>query len=137
MHISRLDYGNAVLCGILILTVACLQRVQSRAAVLITSTNRSDHITPTLKEFHCLLIEYRIKCKILLSVYKVINGLAPSYLSDLSVIYLPDPFLRSKENNLLTVSRSRTVTYGTVCFKSAASRVWNVLPVRCAQARRI
>ena len=40
-------------------------------------------IFSTLVELHWLPIRYRIVFKILLSVYKFLNAMAPSYLSDL------------------------------------------------------
>ena len=37
---------------------------------------------PFLASLHCLLIQQRIKFKLLLLVYKCLNGIGPSYLSD-------------------------------------------------------
>ena len=60
-----------------------LQKVQNAAARLTCNVGRFDHIIPSLYRLHWLSINYRIKFKILLFVYKALNGIAPSYISDL------------------------------------------------------
>ena len=60
-----------------------LQYAQNAAARLIKLSRKYDHITPHLMELHWLPIEYRIQFKIILLNYKALNGLAPSYVSDL------------------------------------------------------
>ena len=56
-----------------------LQRLQHRAARLITHTKKHDHITPVMRSFHWLPVRSRIIFKILLLVYKSLYGLAPAY----------------------------------------------------------
>ena len=53
------------------------------------------YITPVLFELHWLPVEYRITYKILLLSDKALNGLAPSYLTDLLRVYEPTRQLRS------------------------------------------
>ena len=52
-------------------------------------SRKADHITPLLIELHWLPVEQRINFKISLFTYKIINGLAPMYLSELLVPYVP------------------------------------------------
>ena len=52
-------------------------------------SRKADHITPLLIELHWLPVEQRIIFKILLFMYKIVNGLAPMYLSQLLVPYVP------------------------------------------------
>ena len=74
--------------------------MQNTAARIITQTGKFQHITPVLVEFHWLPVSYRIVFKILLTVYKSLNGQAPCYLQ-----------------NLLKYSRhSRTLRSGTMEF---------------------
>ena len=47
------------------------------------------HITPILEGFHWLPVEQRVIFKILLITYKVLNNLAPAYLSELVKQYVP------------------------------------------------
>ena len=50
-----------------------------------------------MKALHILPVQYRIKYKICLTVFKILNGLSPDYLKDkvTSVIPLDYSFLRS------------------------------------------
>ena len=72
-----------------------------------------EHITPILIDLHWLpynqftLVEYRITYKILLLVYKAINGLSPSYISNLLSFCTSSYSLRSCSNKLLQVPRSK------------------------------
>ena len=52
-------------------------------------------------ELHWLPVEQRITFKILLFVFKYLNGLAPFYLSDLISTYVPSRSLRSASLSLL------------------------------------
>ena len=60
-----------------------------------------EHITPSLIDLDWLPVEYRIIYKILFLVYKAINGLAPSYISNLLSFYSSSNSLRSCSNKLL------------------------------------
>ena len=60
-----------------------LQLVQNAAARLLTNTNRREHITPVLNSLHWFSVPYRIDFKLLMFVFKALNGLAPLYLSEL------------------------------------------------------
>ena len=105
--ISQLDYSNAVYYGLPSYLILSLQRVENIAARLISCTHKYDHITPVLIELHWLPIEHRLKFKILLHVFKVINGLFPTYLTDLITHQpVPSSSLRSTDFNLLFVLRT-------------------------------
>jgi len=58
--LSRLDYGNAVLVGLLAYLYNRLQSVYNAAARSIACLRRSDHITDTLASFHWLKVPERI-----------------------------------------------------------------------------
>jgi len=62
-----------------------LQSVQNTAARTVTRTRKFEHITPILKKLHWLPVHYRIVYKILLLVYKALNGAAPRHISDLII----------------------------------------------------
>ncbi|XP_075311202.1 protein unc-13 homolog B isoform X3 [Odontesthes bonariensis] len=72
-----------------------LQLVQNAAARLLTNTNRRVHVTPVLNSLHWLPELYRIDFKLLMFVFKALNGLAPSYLSELLTVRNPGRALRS------------------------------------------
>ena len=96
---------------------------------LISCSHKYDHITPVLIELHWLPIEYRLKFKILLHVFKVINNdLSPTYLTDL-ITHQPVPSrsLRSTDSNLLFVPRTFSA-FGDRCFSACGPSLWNALP---------
>ena len=80
---TRLDYCNCLLYGAAKHHLNHLQLIQNTAARIVTRTKRECHIRPVLKSLHWLPIDFRIIFKILLITFKAINGLAPSYISDL------------------------------------------------------
>ena len=80
---SRLDLNNALLAGLSGDTVAKLQKCQNK----VIRTRIMDHITPVLMNLHCLPVEQRIQYKLLIQVYKALNGLAPEYITDLLKAY--------------------------------------------------
>jgi len=80
--------------------------VQNSAARLLTATSRYDHVTPLLRSLHWLPVSARIDFKILLLVFKVLNGLEPLYLSELLEPYIPNRNLRSAKKKLLVVPKN-------------------------------
>ena len=126
---SRLDYCNALYAGLSASSLSRLQLVQNAAARLLTKTRRREHITPVLAALHWLPIRYRVDFKILLFVFKALHGLAPSYLSDLLNVNAPSRSLRSVEQALLIVPRSRLKTRGDRAFAVMGPKLWNDLPL--------
>ena len=126
---SRLDYCNALFHGIPQKLMYRLTKIQNTAVRIITLCKSDDNITPHLKTLHWLPVPLRIKFKLLLLCYKIINNIAPSYLTDLlTPLELPHD-LRSISNGKLKVPRSRTVSYGDRAFSVAAPQLWNELPL--------
>ena len=60
-----------------------------------------EHITPILNSLHWLPVVNHIKFKILLLVFKIKHGFAPTYLSDLLQPMIPSRSLRSSIKNML------------------------------------
>ena len=83
MITSKLDYCNAILCGLPNCDLNRLHSVQKLAARLITGIRKYDHITLLLKQLHRLPVKRRIEYKIVLLVFKCLRGTAPEYLSEL------------------------------------------------------
>ncbi|MCG8431411.1 MAG: reverse transcriptase family protein, partial [Candidatus Omnitrophica bacterium] len=124
---SRLDHCNSLLIGIDDKVLGKLQKVQNLAARIITRSKKYDHITPVLRSLHWLPVCRRVQFKVLLLVFKALNGLSPSYISDLLPLYVPGRSLRSADKGLLRVPRYRLETYGGRSFTVQACRLWNRL----------
>ena len=98
---SKLDYCNALFYGLPKYQLHRLQYVQNTAARVVLQMSRFQHITPILCELHWLPIQYCIIFKILLLVYKALNGTSPSYLAQ-KLHYRSHPrSLSSVSNELL------------------------------------
>ena len=131
---TNLDYCNAILHGLPKALLNRLQLVQNRAARIVTFTKKYEHITPILIDLHWLPVEYRITYKILLLVYKAINGLSPSYISNLLSFCTSSYSLRSCSNKLLQVPRSKLKSYGDRRFSIAGPKLWNSIPASLRNA---
>ena len=126
---SRLDACNSLLFGLPDNLINKIQRVQNIAARLILRVPRHEHITPLLYRLHWLPIRQRIAFKILLLTYKVINCMAPDFISELVQLHVPSRVLRSASEQRLEITiRSSTKFYGDRSFASAAPHLWNGLP---------
>ena len=106
-----------------------IQLIQNAAARLLTRTNRRCHITPVLASLHWLPIRFRVDFKVLVLTYRALHGQAPNYLSDLVSHYLPKRALRSAEQGLLIVPKTKRRTKGDRAFQFVAPSLWNALPL--------
>ena len=103
---------------------------------LFTGHKKSAHITPILHRLHWLPIQFRIQYKIILLTFKALHGSAPIYLQTLLQFRNVRPGLRSSDK-LLSVPRSRLVSYGDRAFSNIAPRLWNRLPVDLRETENI
>ena len=134
---SKLDYCNALLIGLPKYQIDRLQSVLNTAARIITFTCKYDHITPVLVRLHWLPVSYRIRFKVLLLTYKALNDLSPEYISELLNKPKYTRNLRSQSQHLLSVPKSRTVTYGDRAFSVCAPKLWNELPFQLRMSSNI
>ena len=131
---QKLDYCNSLLGNVSSRNLGRLQRIQNACARLIMRKSKFDHITPLLRELHWLPIDKRIKFKIMLLTYKCINGLAPSYLSDLLHHHQINRTLRSNTQHLLVIPPTKLKTFGDRAFSIIAPTLWNSLPINIKMA---
>lgn len=109
-----------------------LQRIQNAAARLVCQQNSYSHITPLLFNLHWLPVKFRIIFKILLITFKVLKGLASTYLAFLISIKSPSRYnLKSSRDNLPLryPKKLSKVTLGDRSFTYAALKLWNMLPL--------
>ena len=72
--------------------------------------------------------------KLLLYVFKSLNGMAPVYLSNCFKLHVPKRNLRSSKDRLrLDYPRTR-VQAGDKSFTVCASKLWNNIPVHIRQS---
>ncbi len=126
---SHLDYCNYLDIGLTQSTLYRLQMVQNAAARFLTGTKKRDHITSVLASLHWLPIKLRVDFKILLFAYKALHNSALDYISDLTKPYKASRSLRSSDQLLLSVPRSRCKTKGDRDFSVVAPKLWNGLPL--------
>ena len=72
--ISRIDYCNRPLYGVVATNLSKLQRVQNVAVLLVFSLPRHEHITSSFIRLHWLPIKLRINFKIAMLYFKCIYG---------------------------------------------------------------
>ncbi len=79
-------------------------------------------------------VTFWIDFKVLLLVYKSLNGLGPKYITDMLTEYKPNRPLRSLGSSPLEIPRVHT-KQGESAFSYYAARSWNQLPeeIRCAK----
>ena len=78
--ISHLDYCNALCHGLPDCLLNQLQRMQNTATRLVSCIRKSAHITPVLMKLHWLPVQHRVKFRILMQVFKILNRQSPSWL---------------------------------------------------------
>ena len=119
--VCKLDYCNSLYYGVNKYLLNQLQLIQNAAAKAIVGLYKFDHLGDTLQELHWLPIIYRIDFKILLIVFKCLNGMGPDYLcSMLNFAHF---------NHSIYLVEPRTFSsFGDRSFQKIAPKLWNELP---------
>ena len=78
--------------------ISKLKVAQNNAARVVLKKRKREHASPLLAKLHWLPVERRITYKLTTLCYKCLNGLAPSYLSELLIPYVTSRRLRSSSD---------------------------------------
>ena len=129
---SRLDYCNSLFFNVSRENINKLQKVQNAAARLVVRKRKRQSIAGSIAKLHWLRVESRIIFKILLLVYKGIQGTSSKniWLDFKSHNCRPEEFL------MLKTSFCKT-KYGKRMFKYHAPRLWNALPLHIRTEEKI
>ena len=121
---TRLDYCNSLFYNMSKMNLQKLQKVQNAAARLVVMKRKRESISSAIRQLHWLRVESRIIFKILLLVYKGIQGTSSKniQLDFKSHNCRPEEFLMLKTNFCKT-------KYGRRTFQYNAPRLWNALPL--------
>jgi len=114
-----------------------LQSVLNTAARLIFSKRRFESVTPLPRDLHWLRVPERVEYKLSVLVYRCLHNLASEYLCD-ELRRVADlssrQRLRSSSTSALIIPPTRLSTVGDRAFPTAASRIWNSLPLHFTSA---
>ena len=126
--LSRIDYCNSLLAGVLQCLLKKIQCVQNAAARLIFRAPKSDHVSPLLQKLHWLPISCRIEHKISSLCYSSLSGTGSQYLSDLIQVYTSSRCLHSSSNtHILRIHTVKTNYFGQHSFGYLCPTIWNKL----------
>jgi hypothetical protein len=129
--LSHFDYCNALLFKLPESSIQNMQRIQNWAAKVVLGRGKYDSATDALRDCHWLPIKARVQYKLLVLVFKSMNGLAPIYLQKLLT---PKNMITNRrtrsylENNLLSIPFTKKKTYADRAFSVAGPTEWNKLP---------
>ena len=132
--LSRLDYCNSVLFGLLANLIQRLQSVQNAAARLTFRIRQSEHLTPALISLHWLHVPERISFKLAVMTYRSIHGTSPSYLQS-CFTRVSDMTSRRRLRSSTSHRLDVPPTVGWRAFPVSGATVWNDLPLHVASAR--
>ena len=115
------------------LTSIVISGIQHKAARLVTRIPLREHITPVLKQLHWLPVECLITYKLMVLVYKCVNGTAPANLCRLIQPKCRDSRLRQPSDLELHRPVPKKAI-GTAAFGFVRPDRWNKLPGRLRES---
>ena len=123
---SKLFYCSTVWAGTSKQNLQKLQLVQNFATRGLTDTKKFDHISPVLRELGWPSIKDQLLVRDTTQVYKIVNGLAPLYLSSKLSKRSDTHHYNTRKRDKLNLPLCRTVTAQRPFYYRAVS-AWNSL----------
>ena len=123
-----LEYASVVWDGCTLYEKENLEKIQLEAARIVTGLTRSVSLEKLYKEIGWLKLSERRKYQKLVTTYKIMSGLAPSYLNEIfpNTVNRTNPYPVRNSQNLATMCR-RTELFSNSFVPSSAA-LWNDLP---------
>ena len=116
-----------------------LQIYTTELAKLRIHTFRYEHVTPTLRDLHCLRSPEHIDFMLAVLIYRCLHGLVLQYLSDY-IQRIADSNccpLWSSLSSQLVIRRIWLSTVGNRAFPVAGRHLWNSLPPDVTSASKL
>ena len=139
--LSKLDYCNSLLICATGKDLRPLRIMLNRAVRFIFDIRRREHITPYLKKLHILPILFRIKFKVCLLAFKILNDKAPVYLKEKFVTFYPTTTIDLRDgcgrDNFMFkhLKDTKDKTRDTVFDKLIEE--WNLLPLNIRKVKSV
>ena len=124
---SHIDFCNGLFTDIPAYQIDRLQKVQNQAARIVANSSTYRPSVEILKSLHWLPVKARIMFKILVTVFRVVQGTAPIYLSSMLKRAQGHYRLRSSNEIRFTVPRTRTRAADR-SIAVVGPKWWNALP---------
>ena len=122
---SKLDYCNSLRIKIPETQINRFQRIQNSAACIVSRRPHHKHITPVLENLHWLSVQQRIMFKVVLFIFKCLNGLAPPYLAELITVKENSCNCQLRSDGCLQMLNNK---FGDRAFSICRPVLWNRLP---------
>ena len=102
--------------------------VQNMGCRVIRNLKKHDHVSNAMKEIHWLKVQEQIQCKVLVTMYQCVNGLAPLFLTNLLDLDLTRKHLRSDTQGKLPIPHCSLSQVCNSSIRYAGPILWNELP---------
>jgi hypothetical protein len=99
---------------------------------LIFGLKRKDSVQDKIKDLHWLKVRERIEFKLCLLAFKAVNGIGPSYLSDI-ITFVNDSSRRTSSLHIPV----RAQNSHPHAFQTVAPKLWNQLPISISSCNEI
>ena len=130
---GRVDFCNSLYFKLPKNSLNKLQTVQNACARFLTGAKQRDSVKEECQHLHWLLVDRRIKFKLLLLAHKIIHPnsdiIVPDYLSSQIYVKSSARLTRSSLGPICEMPRSCLKTVGDRSFVSAIPNLWNQLPL--------
>ena len=132
---SRLDYCNLLFLSLTDFELGRLQLVQNSLCRIVTCSSKFSHITPQIKKLHWLPVRHRVKFKIGLITYKILNQGQLVYIRELILLYSSSrntrrstPKLKFLQTPTFDRRVHKSIKHFSNSFGYYAPSLWNSFP---------